>query len=94
MKFIFTLIATTLFLGSLTVQSADNPATANASPSAGTATAKADDALPPRIPLRDFFKNPVSRGYDLSPDGKMLSFLQAVGIADEHFHSPDRGWGS
>lgn len=30
----------------------------------------------PRIPVRDFFKNPVSLGYDLSPDGKMLSFLQ------------------
>ncbi len=32
--------------------------------------------IPPKIPLRDFFKNPVSRGYDLSPDGKTLSFLQ------------------
>ncbi len=32
--------------------------------------------MPPKIPLRDFFKNPVSRGYDLSPDGQMLSFLQ------------------
>lgn len=37
-------------------------------------TAKADTA--PLIPVRDFFKNPVSLGYDLSPDGKMLSFLQ------------------
>ena len=33
-------------------------------------------AIPPKIPLRDFFKNPVSRGYDLSPDGETLSFLQ------------------
>jgi dipeptidyl aminopeptidase/acylaminoacyl peptidase len=33
-------------------------------------------ATPAKIPLRDFFKNPVSRGYDLSPDGKTLSFLQ------------------
>src|SRR4026209_314704 len=33
-------------------------------------------AVPPKIPLRDFFKNPVSRGYDLSPDGQTLSFLQ------------------
>src|SRR3954454_14350114 len=32
--------------------------------------------IPPRIPLRDFFKNPVSRGYDLSPDGQTISFLQ------------------
>jgi dipeptidyl aminopeptidase/acylaminoacyl peptidase len=31
---------------------------------------------PPKIPLRDFFKNPVSRGYDLSPDGQTISFLQ------------------
>ena len=30
---------------------------------------------PPKIPLRDFFKNPVSRGYLLSPDGKTLSYL-------------------
>ncbi len=35
-----------------------------------------DGAVPPKIPLRDFFRNPVSRGYDLSPDGTMLSFLQ------------------
>jgi len=33
-------------------------------------------AEPPlKIPLRDFFKNPVSRGYLLSPDGKTLSYL-------------------
>jgi hypothetical protein len=32
-------------------------------------------APPPKIPLRDFFKNPESRGYLLSPDGKMLSYL-------------------
>src|SRR5438132_4244628 len=32
--------------------------------------------LPPRIPVRDFFRNPVSRGYDLSPDGLTISFLQ------------------
>jgi dipeptidyl aminopeptidase/acylaminoacyl peptidase len=30
---------------------------------------------PPKIPLRDFFKNPASRGYLLSPDGKTLSYL-------------------
>src|SRR6266478_8719247 len=34
------------------------------------------NAIPPKIPLRDFFKNPVSRGYDLSPDGQTISFLQ------------------
>lgn len=32
--------------------------------------------IPPRIPVRDFFRNPVSRGYDLSPDGAQISFLQ------------------
>ena len=30
---------------------------------------------PPKIPLRDFFKNPESRGYLLSPDGETLSYL-------------------
>src|SRR6476469_9707423 len=33
-------------------------------------------SLPPKIPLRDFFKNPVSRAYSLSPDGQTISFLQ------------------
>ena len=32
-------------------------------------------AIPPKIPVRDFFKNPESRGYLLSPDGKTLSYL-------------------
>jgi dipeptidyl aminopeptidase/acylaminoacyl peptidase len=32
--------------------------------------------IPPKIPVRDFFRNPVSRGYDLSPDGQTVSFLQ------------------
>jgi dipeptidyl aminopeptidase/acylaminoacyl peptidase len=32
-------------------------------------------APPPKIPLRDFFKNPESRDYLLSPDGKTLSYL-------------------
>jgi dipeptidyl aminopeptidase/acylaminoacyl peptidase len=35
----------------------------------------ASSALPPKIPVRDFFKNPESRGYELSPDGKTLSYL-------------------
>src|SRR5205814_3530169 len=30
---------------------------------------------PPTIPLRDFFKNPLSSSYLLSPDGKTLSYL-------------------
>ncbi len=32
-------------------------------------------SVPPRIPVRDFFRNPESRGYLLSPDGKTLSYL-------------------
>jgi len=32
-------------------------------------------SIPPKIPVRDFFKNPESRGYLLSPDGKTLSYL-------------------
>ena len=35
----------------------------------------AASAPPPKIPLRDFFKNPESRDYLLSPDGKTLSYL-------------------
>jgi len=31
--------------------------------------------LPPKIPLRDFFKNPLSSSYLLSPDGNTLSYL-------------------
>jgi dipeptidyl aminopeptidase/acylaminoacyl peptidase len=46
----------------------------SASPSASSSTAM--NSAPPKIPLRDFFKNPLSRGYDLSPDGNTLSFLQ------------------
>ena len=31
--------------------------------------------IPLKIPVRDFFKNPESRGYLLSPDGNTLSYL-------------------
>src|SRR5438045_5283084 len=31
---------------------------------------------PPKTPRRDLFRNTVSRGYDLSPDGQTISFLQ------------------
>ncbi|MES2766259.1 MAG: S9 family peptidase [Bacteroidota bacterium] len=30
----------------------------------------------PRIPLRDFFKNPEKSGFQISPDGKHISFTQ------------------
>jgi dipeptidyl aminopeptidase/acylaminoacyl peptidase len=35
----------------------------------------ASSSLPPTIPVRDFFRNPESRAYELSPDGKTLSYL-------------------
>src|SRR5437763_16891340 len=44
--------------------------------SAQTPTPAPISKIPPKIPVRDFFRNPVSRGYDLSPDGRMISFLQ------------------
>ncbi len=69
MKPIYALLTATLFASPALAQ-----APAVASPPAAVET-KAT-ALPPKIPLRDFFKNPVSRGYDLSPDGATLSFLQ------------------
>jgi dipeptidyl aminopeptidase/acylaminoacyl peptidase len=38
-------------------------------------SARADDTLPPKIPLQDFFRNPKGAGYNLSDDGKFLVFL-------------------
>ena len=53
------------------------PPVAATSPVAATEAGKSQTAaIPPKIPLRDFFRNPASRGYDLSPDGETLSFLQ------------------
>jgi hypothetical protein len=77
MKSIFTLIPAVLCAGSALAQppSAAAPPVALASPAAD-ANKPGAAAVPPKIPLRDFFKNPVSRGYDLSPDGQTLSFLQ------------------
>ena len=78
MKSILTLITVALCAGPALVQ----PSSAAAPPAAAVSAAAADAnkpetaAVPPKIPLRDFFKNPVSRGYDLSPDGQTLSFLQ------------------
>lgn len=34
------------------------------------------EAVPPLIPMKDFFKNPVKTGYSLSPNGEYLAFLQ------------------
>jgi dipeptidyl aminopeptidase/acylaminoacyl peptidase len=77
MKCILTLILAALCAGPALAQ----PPSAATPPAAVSAAAAdvnkaATTAVPPKIPLRDFFKNPVSRGYDLSPDGQTLSFLQ------------------
>src|SRR5260221_8801803 len=37
--------------------------------------AGADGAIPPKIPLQDFFRNPKAAGYNLTDDGKFLAFL-------------------
>ena len=34
------------------------------------------EQMPRLIPMEDFFKNPESTGYDLSPDGEHLAFLK------------------
>jgi dipeptidyl aminopeptidase/acylaminoacyl peptidase len=38
--------------------------------------ALAEDAVPPQIPLRDFFRNPQAAGFSISPNGKYLALLQ------------------
>jgi dipeptidyl aminopeptidase/acylaminoacyl peptidase len=37
--------------------------------------ASAEDSIPPKLPLQDFFRNPQAAGYTLSDDGKFLAFL-------------------
>lgn len=39
-------------------------------------TVQTNDALPPLIPMKDFFRNPVKVGYSLSPNGEYLAFMQ------------------
>ena len=81
MKQIHALFVTILFSASPVL--AQTPA-ASAPPGAAASSPKAASearepktaAIPPKIPLRDFFRNPASRDYDLSPDGETLSFLQ------------------
>ena len=38
--------------------------------------AQTKDALPPLIPMKDFFRNPVKVAYSLSPNGEYLAFMQ------------------
>ncbi len=39
-------------------------------------SAQTNAALPPLIPLKDFFRNPVKVAYSLSPNGEYLAFMQ------------------
>ena len=78
MKSILTFITAALYAGPALAEppAAATPPVAAVSAAAADAKKPETAAVPPKIPLRDFFKNPVSRGYDLSPDGQTLSFLQ------------------
>jgi dipeptidyl aminopeptidase/acylaminoacyl peptidase len=38
----------------------------------------AEDNIPPSIPLRDFFRNPQTTGYEISPSGELIGFLKPV----------------
>lgn len=37
---------------------------------------RAESAIPPEIPLRDFFRNPERAAYQLSPSGASIAFLR------------------
>ncbi len=41
-------------------------------------SATADESAPPVVPLRDFFRNPQTTGYELSPSGNLIGFLKPV----------------
>jgi hypothetical protein len=45
----------------------------------------------PIIPLRDFFRNPQKTGYQLSPNGNFIGFLQPVGSRLNIFVQPKAG---
>ena len=77
MKFVIAYIIVALFAIAVLAQNpSTTPGAVSSTAASDTATKAESNAVPPKIPLRDFFKNPVSRGYDISPDGKTLSFLQ------------------
>jgi len=41
-------------------------------------SSQAEDSVPPIIPLRDFFRNPETTGYEVSPSGELIGFLKPV----------------
>jgi len=45
-------------------------------PASAQQKAQTKDALPPLIPMKDFFRNPVKVAYALSPNGEYLAFMQ------------------
>src|ERR1700724_4923793 len=51
----------------------------------------AEDNVPPTIPLRDFFRNPQTTGYELSPSGAFIGFLKPVDSRLNIFVQPKSG---
>src|SRR6202162_4519172 len=51
----------------------------------------AEDSVPPTIPLRDFFRNPQTTGYELSPSGALIAFLKPVESRLNIFVQPKSG---
>ncbi|MEA3145391.1 MAG: hypothetical protein QOI53_818 [Verrucomicrobiota bacterium] len=54
-------------------------------------TSQAEDSVTPAIPLRDFFRNPQTTGYELSPSGEMIGFLKPVDSRLNIFVQPKSG---
>src|SRR5215469_14326538 len=42
------------------------------------ASSPGQDPVPPKIPVRDFFRNPETAAYQLSPSGESIAFLKSV----------------
>ncbi len=51
----------------------------------------AEDTVSPNIPLRDFFRNPETTGYGLSPSGELIGFLKPVDNRLNIFVQPKAG---
>jgi dipeptidyl aminopeptidase/acylaminoacyl peptidase len=51
----------------------------------------AKDSVSPTIPLRDFFRNPQTTGYELSPSGALIGFLKPVDSRLNIFVQPKSG---
>src|SRR6202047_3025935 len=51
----------------------------------------AENNVPPTIPLRDFFRNPETTGYEISPSGALIGFLKPVDNRRNIFVEPKSG---